>query len=67
MSGPPMPAPDMSGVDPGLQPTLLALLYLFPALALAVLLVRFWRKWKDHLLGGGKEEPYETSEECTEP
>ncbi|KAF1846542.1 uncharacterized protein K460DRAFT_367295 [Cucurbitaria berberidis CBS 394.84] len=44
--------PDMSGVDPGLQPALVALLYLFPAIALAVLLVRFWRKWKDHLLGG---------------
>lgn len=49
-----IPAPDMSGVDPGLQPTLITLLYLFPGLALAVLLVRFWRKWKDNLLGGGK-------------
>ncbi|KAL5117904.1 hypothetical protein ACEQ8H_004223 [Pleosporales sp. CAS-2024a] len=44
------PMPDMSHVDPGLQPTLIALLYLFPALALSVLLVRFWRKWVDHLL-----------------
>ncbi|KAI8942620.1 hypothetical protein NX059_000673 [Plenodomus lindquistii] len=42
----------MSGVDPGLQPTLITLLYLFPGLALAVLFVRFWRKWKDNLLGG---------------
>ena len=51
---PAMPPPDMSKVDPGLQPTLIALLYLFPGLALAVLIVRFWRKWKDHLLGGGE-------------
>jgi hypothetical protein len=49
-----MPAPDMSGVDPGLQPALIALLYLFPALALAVLLVRFWRKYVDGILGGGE-------------
>jgi hypothetical protein len=54
MAAPAMPAPDMSGVDPGLQPTLIALLYLFPALALAVLLVRFWRKWVDGILGGGE-------------
>ncbi|KAH7398496.1 hypothetical protein BKA66DRAFT_556670 [Pyrenochaeta sp. MPI-SDFR-AT-0127] len=53
-----MPAPDMSGVDPGLQPTLITLLYLFPGLALAVLLVRFWRKWKDNLLGGVTKELY---------
>ncbi|KAH5372447.1 hypothetical protein HBI49_062290 [Parastagonospora nodorum] len=50
-AGPP-PVPDMSHVDPGLQPTLIALLYLFPGLALLVLLVRFWRKSVDHLLGG---------------
>lgn len=59
MAGPgaagPMPMPDMSNVDPGLQPTLIALMYLFPGLALAVLLVRFWRKSVDHLLGGGEE------------
>jgi hypothetical protein len=59
----PMPAPDMSGVDPGLQPTLIALLYLFPGLALAVLLVRFWRKSVDHLLGGGGYH-LEISTEC---
>ncbi|KAI4934188.1 hypothetical protein J4E85_002044 [Alternaria conjuncta] len=52
MAVPAFPAPDMSGVDPGLQPTLIALLYLFPGLALAVLMVRFWRKWQDHILGG---------------
>jgi hypothetical protein len=51
-AGPP-PMKDMSNVDPGLQPTLIALLYLFPGLALLVLLVRFWRKSVDHLLGGG--------------
>lgn len=53
MAVPAFPGPDMSGVDPGLQPTLIALLYLFPGLALAVLMVRFWRKWQDHILGGG--------------
>jgi hypothetical protein len=53
MLAPGMPAPDMSGVDPGLQPTLIAMLYLFPGLALVVLLVRFWRKWVDKILGGG--------------
>jgi hypothetical protein len=58
-----MRAPDMSGVDPGLQPTLIALLYLFPALALAVLLVRFWRKWVDGILGGGE---IFSSIECTD-
>ncbi|KAF2133475.1 hypothetical protein P153DRAFT_420346 [Dothidotthia symphoricarpi CBS 119687] len=47
-----MPPADMSNVDPGLQPVLIALLYLFPFLALAVLVVRFWRKWTDKLLGG---------------
>jgi hypothetical protein len=52
-----MPAPDMSGVDPGLQPALITLLYLFPALALAVLLVRFWRKYVDGILGGGELFP----------
>jgi len=51
-AGPP-PAPDMSNVDPGLQPVLIAMLYLFPGLALTVLMVRFWRKSVDHLLGGG--------------
>jgi hypothetical protein len=51
-AGPP-PAPDMSHVDPGLQPLLITLLYLFPGLALLVLLVRFWRKSVDRLLGGG--------------
>ena len=50
----PLPAPDMSNVDPGLQPTLIALLYLFPGLALFVLMVRFWRKYVDRLLGGGE-------------
>jgi hypothetical protein len=54
MAAPAMPAPDMSDVDPGLQPALIALLYLFPALALAVLLVRFWRKYVDGILGGGE-------------
>lgn len=54
MSGPPLPASDMSGVDPGLQPTLIALLYLFPGLALAVLCVRLWKKWRENILGGGK-------------
>ena len=29
------------------------MLYLFPGLALVVLLVRFWRKWVDNILGGG--------------
>lgn len=53
MSGPPMPAPDMSSVDPGLQPLLITLLYLFPGLALSVLCVRLWKKWKEHNLGGG--------------
>lgn len=47
------PVPDMSNIDPGLQPTLIAMLYLFPGLALIVLMVRFWRKSVDHLLGGG--------------
>jgi hypothetical protein len=53
MPAPGIPAPDMSGVDSGLQPTLIAMLYLFPGLALVVLLVRFWRKWVDNILGGG--------------
>jgi hypothetical protein len=52
--GPPPGPPDMSNVDPGLQPTLIALLYLFPSLALAVLIVRFWKKQSDRILGGGK-------------
>lgn len=59
MSGPgampAMPPPDMSNVDPGLQPALITLLYLWPGLALAILVVRFWRKWKDNLLGGGEK------------
>jgi hypothetical protein len=58
MPAPIMPAPDMSGVDPGLQPTLIAMLYSFPGLALVVLLVRFWRKWIDNILGGGMTTPF---------
>lgn len=57
-TGPMPPMPDMSHVDPGLQPTLIALLYLFPAVALSVLIVRFWRKSADHLLGGGETRQY---------
>ena len=48
-----MPPPDMSNVDPGLQPALITLLYLFPGLALAVLLIRFWKKYVDRIFGGG--------------
>ena len=68
MSAPagPMPAPDMSNVDPGLQPTLIALLYLFPALALAVLTVRFWKKYVDHILGGGKTRRSSTNRMVTD-
>jgi hypothetical protein len=51
--GPPPGPPDMSNVDPGLQPTLIALLYLFPGLALTVLIVRFWKKHSDRIFGGG--------------
>lgn len=53
-----MGPPDMSNVDPGLQPTLIALLYLFPGLALAVLIVRFWKRHRDHNLGGGEYFSY---------
>ena len=49
-----MQPPDISTLDPGLQPALIALIYLFPGLALLVLIVRFWRKWSEKLLGGGK-------------
>jgi hypothetical protein len=69
-TGPP-PVPDMSHVDPGLQPTLIALLYLFPGLALIVLLIRFWRKSIDHLLGGGEDcrssiIKYTVTDSCTD-
>jgi hypothetical protein len=60
MVSPPLGPPDMSGVDPGLQPALIALLYLCPGLALSVLLVRFWCKFKDELLGWG-----ESNHHCT--
>jgi hypothetical protein len=49
-----IPAPDMSHVDPGLQPLLITLLYLFPGFALLVLIIWFWRKSVDRLLGGGE-------------
>jgi hypothetical protein len=48
------PVPDTSIVNPGLQPLLITLLYLFPGLALLVLIIRFWKKSIDCLLGGGK-------------
>jgi hypothetical protein len=48
------PPVDMSHVDPGLQPILIALLFGFPAAALIVLIVRFWRKASEKRLGGGR-------------
>jgi hypothetical protein len=48
------PPVGMSPVDPGLQPILIALLFGFPALALIVLIVRFWRKASEKRLGGGR-------------
>jgi hypothetical protein len=48
------PPVDVSRIDPGLQPVLIALLYGFPGLALIVLLVRFWRRKIEKQLGVGK-------------
>ncbi|KAF2728888.1 hypothetical protein EJ04DRAFT_538163 [Polyplosphaeria fusca] len=42
----------------GLQPALIALLYLFPALALGIIIVRLWRKQIDRTLGGDVVETF---------
>jgi hypothetical protein len=48
------PPVDLTQVDPGLQPLLIGLLFGFPAAALIVLIVRFWRKASEKRLGGGR-------------